>query len=67
MYSFVRIYIVGGPSDFMWVYIGYQARKGRHIGTVKIDPHRFYYLKQQCNSYIFKIYQKHLFLCGKTE
>ena len=34
---------------------------------VKIDPYKFCYLKQPCNSYIFKIYKKNLFLCGKTE
>ena len=35
--------------------------------TVKIDSHKSCHLKLPCNSYIFKIYQKHLFLCGKTE
>ena len=37
-------------------------------GTVKIDPHKFCgSIKYPCNSYIFKIYQKHLLLCSKTE
>ena len=64
----LQVHTVGGPSDFVWVYIiGYQAREGLHTGTVKIDPHKFCNLKQSCNSHIFQIYQKHLFLCGKTE
>ena len=33
-----QIHAVGGPSDFMWVHTDYQARKGPHTGTVKIDP-----------------------------
>ena len=48
------------PSDFMWEYnTGYQARKGLHTQTVKIDPHKFCHLIQPYNSYTFKIYQKH--------
>ena len=60
-------HVVGGPSSFMWVYIGYQARKGLHTGTVKINPHKFCHLKYPCNSHIFKIYQIHLFLFGETK
>ena len=39
----------------------------RSTQGVKSDPHRYFHLKQACNSYIFKIYQKHQFLCGKIE
>ena len=35
----------GGSSDFMWCIPGYQARKGLHTGTVKIDPHKIFHLK----------------------
>ena len=41
----LQSHAVGGPSDFVWVYLGYQARKGLHTGTVKIDPHKFCHLK----------------------
>ena len=40
---------------------GYQARKGLHTRTLKIDPHKCFHLKYPYNSYIFKIYQKHFF------
>ena len=63
----LQIHAVGGPSDFMWVYTGYQERKGLHTRTVKIGPHKCWYLKQPYTSYIFKIYKKHLLLCCKTE
>ena len=34
------------PSDFVWENtLGYQARKGLHSGTVKIDLHKFCHLK----------------------
>ena len=46
---------------------GYQARKSLHRGTAKIDPHKFFDLKQPYNTYVFKIYQKHLFLSCKIE
>ena len=40
---------VAGPSDIRFnvgVYTpGYQARKGLHIGTVKIDSHKCFHLK----------------------
>ena len=45
---------------------GYQARKGLHIETVKFDLHKFCHLKKLCKSYIFKIYQRHLFLGGNS-
>ena len=51
----------------MWVYTSYQARKDLRAGTVKIDPQKFCHLKQPYDSYIFKIYQKHLFLCCETK
>ena len=44
----------------------YQARKGLHIGQLKLTQINFAML----NSHVivtFKIYQKPLFLCGKTE
>ena len=46
---------------------GYQARKCLHTGTVEIDSQKFFHLKLPYNSYMFKIYEKHLFLCCKTE
>ena len=55
---------VGGPSDLsLGVYTGYQAKRS----TVKNDPHTVCYLKQQRNSYLFKIYQKQLFLSRETK
>ena len=44
-----------------------QARKDLHAGTVKMYPHKFSHSKHSYSSYIFKIYQKHLFLCYETE
>ena len=42
--------------------LGYQARKGLHTGTVKIDPHEFIilnsYVKVICLSYIFIDFKK---------
>ena len=35
----LQIHAVGGLPDFVRVYIGYQARKILHTGTVKTDPH----------------------------
>ena len=35
---------------------GYQARKGLHTGTVKIDPHKFCHLKSEINSYVKIMY-----------
>ena len=32
---------------------GFQARKGLHTGTVKIDPHKFCHLKYLCKSYSY--------------
>ena len=59
----MQIHAVGGPSDFMWVYTSYQARKGLHTWTVKTDPHKFCHLKL----YHLKFAKKHLFWCGNTE
>ena len=56
----LQIHAVGGPSDFVCVYIGYQTRSTHDTAeTVKIEPHKFCHLN--------KIYQKHLFLFGKIE
>ena len=41
----LQSHAVGGPSGFVWVYIGYQARKDLQTGTIKIAPHKFCYLK----------------------
>ena len=49
------------------VYTGYQARKGLHTGTAEIEPRKVCHIKKPVNSYIFKNYQKHLFLCSKIE
>ena len=43
---------------------GYEARKDLRKGTVKIDRHKFCHREKLCKSYIFTIYQKHLFLGG---
>ena len=50
----------------MWVHT-HKLKARRSTQRVKNDPHRFCYLKWPCNSYIFKICQKHLHLGGKTE
>ena len=63
----LQIHAVGGPSDLMCMYIDYQSGKGLQTRTVKIHAHNVCHLKQPCNSHIFKIYQKHVFLCRKTE
>ena len=44
----------------------YQARKGLHIGQLKLTQINFAMLNSHV-IVIFKIYQKPLFLCGKTE
>ena len=46
------------------------AKSTLHTGTVKIGPHKFCHFKYYSHvavKYLAKIYQKHLFLCGKTE
>ena len=63
----LQIHAVAGPSYLMWVYQQAMKQEALHTGTVKIDPHESCRLKYPCDSYIFKIYQKYLFLCGKRE
>ena len=43
------------------------SSKKVHTRTFKNDPDKFCHPEQPCNSYTFKIYQKHLFLWGKAE
>ena len=57
----MQIHVVDGPSDFMRVTPGYQARNGLHTRTLKIDPYKCFHRKYPYNSFIFKIYQKHYF------
>ena len=58
---------VGRPSDVMWVYTGYRARKCLHTGTVKIDLHIFSILNTHVtviskrfikNTYLYAVKQK---------
>ena len=74
--SFIITLPAGANYQFMqlvnlqisvWVYTHRLSSKKVCTGTFMNDPYRFSHLKQPCNSYILKIYQKHLFLRGKTE
>ena len=56
---------VGGRSGC--IYTRLSKKRSTRTGTVKVDPHKCFHLKYPYNSYIFKIYQKHLFLFCKTE
>lgn len=60
----LQAYAVGEPSDLsVGVNTGYQTKRST-LREVKTDPHEFFHLKYPCNSYTFKIYPKHLFVCG---
>ena len=55
-----QIHAVGGPSDLLWVYIGYQARKGLHTETVKIKNSHVtvIYLRIIKNTYFYVVKQQ---------
>ena len=60
----LQAHATGEPSDLsVSVNKGYQTKRST-LREVKINPHEFCHIKYPCNSYIFKFYPKHLFVCG---